>query len=305
MACSSKKHADEAHNSATATDSTAIAENDSIQSFRELDPLAQDSLLRLQAKVLARRFLILDGHVDLPYRLQNNKADVSEQTADGDFDYVRAKAGGLNAPFMSIYIPAAYEKNGGGKALADRLIGMVEQLIKDHPDKFAPAHASAQVRENFKKGLISLPLGMENGTPIAGKLENLDYFYDKGIRYITLAHSKSNHICDSSYDPDRRWGGLSPFGKEVVQHMNRLGIMVDVSHISDSAFYQVLRITKAPVIASHSSCRHFTPGFERNMSDKMIKALARNGGVIQINFGSTFIAQESLTKQNQAKAAAE
>jgi membrane dipeptidase len=130
---------------------------------------------------------------------------------------------------------------------------------------------------------------MENGSPVEGKLENLRYFYDRGIRYITLAHSKSNHISDSSYDPNHKWHGLSPFGKEVVAEMNRLGVMIDVSHISDKAFYQVIELSKAPVIASHSSCRHFTPGWERNMDDKMIKALAKNGGAIMINFGSSFL----------------
>lgn len=120
-------------------------------------------------------------------------------------------------------------------------------------------------------------------------MENLKHFYDRGIRYITLAHSKSNHISDSSYNPNRQWKGLSPFGKKVVAEMNRLGIMIDISHVTDSTFYQVVRLTQAPVIASHSSCRYFTPGWERNMDDDMIKTLAKNGGVIGINFGSSFL----------------
>jgi membrane dipeptidase len=132
---------------------------------------------------------------------------------------------------------------------------------------------------------------MENGSPVEGKLENLKFFHDRGIRYITLAHALSNHISDSSFDENRQWHGLSPFGREVVAEMNRLGIMVDISHVTDEAFYQVLEISKAPVIASHSSARHFTPGFERNMSDEMIQALAKNGGVMQINFGSSFLTQ--------------
>jgi membrane dipeptidase len=145
------------------------------------------------------------------------------------------------------------------------------------------------VKQNFVNGIISLPMGMENGTPIEGNLKNLKYFYNRGIRYITLAHSKNNHICDSSYDEERKWNGLSPFGTEVVEEMNRLGIIVDVSHLSDSAFYDVIRTSSAPVIASHSSCRHFTPGWERNMNDEMIKTLAYHGGVIMINFGSSFL----------------
>jgi len=249
----------------------------------------ENAKLREKAHQLAQKFIIVDTHVDVPYRLREKMEDISVRTAGGDFDYVRAKAGGLNAPFMSIYVPADYESKGGAKALADTLIDMVEKFQKDWPDKFAVAKSVADVRAQFSKGLISLPMGMENGSPIEGKLENLQHFYQRGIRYITLAHGKSNHLSDSSYDSTRQWHGLSPFGKKVVADMNRLGIMVDVSHISDEAFYQVVEISRAPVIASHSSCRYFTPGWERNMDDEMIKALAKNGGVIQINFGSAFL----------------
>jgi membrane dipeptidase len=244
-----------------------------------------DAELREKANRLAHEFIIVDTHVDTPDRLRGKMADISQRTEDGDFDYVRAKAGGLDAPFMSIYVPAEYEGKGGAKKLANKLIDMAEKFATNWPDKFAIAQSVADVQAQFAKGLISLPMGMENGSPIEGKLENLRHFYDRGIRYITLAHSKSNHISDSSYDPNRRWNGLSPFGKEVVAEMNRLGIMIDISHVSDSTFYQVIRLSQAPAIASHSSCRHFTPGWERNMDDEMIKALAKNGGVILINFG--------------------
>ena len=248
-----------------------------------------DAELREKANKLAHEFIIVDTHVDIPYRLREKMEDISVQTAGGDFDYVRAKAGGLDAPFMSIYVPAEYEEKGGAKNLADQLIDMVEKFEKDTPDKFAVAKSVADVQTQFARGLISLPMGMENGSPVEGKLENLKHFYDRGIRYITLAHSKSNHISDSSYDPNRQWKGLSSFGKKVVAEMNRLGMMIDISHVSDSTFYQVIRLTQAPVIASHSSCRHFTPGWERNMDDEMIKILAKNGGVIGINFGSSFL----------------
>ena len=138
-----------------------------------------------------------------------------------------------------------------------------------------------------------MPMGMENGSPLQGDLDNLRDFYERGIRYITLAHSQSNHISDSSYDLRRQWKGLSPFGKKLVTEMNNIGIMLDISHVSDDAFYQVVDITKVPVIASHSSLRKFTPGFERNMNDDMIKALGENGGVIMINFGSSFVSKEA------------
>jgi membrane dipeptidase len=138
-------------------------------------------------------------------------------------------------------------------------------------------------------GRIMLAMGMENGSPIEGSLENLRTFHRRGIRYVGLAHAKCNHLADASYDTRRRWNGLSPFGKTVVREMNRLGIMADLSHLTDSAAAQVLAISTAPVIASHSSCRHFTPGFERNLSDGLIRAIAAGGGVIQINFGSEFL----------------
>lgn len=249
---------------------------------------SSDEARQAQARELAQKFIIIDTHVDVPYRLREKWEDISLRTPSGDFDYVRAKEGGLNAPFMSIYVPSDREQNGA-KALADTLIDMVEKFTTDWPDKFAIAKSVADVRAQFTQGLISLPLGMENGAPLEGSLENLKHFYERGIRYITLTHGKDNHLCDSSYDTTRTWQGLSPFGKEVVAEMNRLGIMIDVSHISDNAFNQVMEHTKAPVIASHSSCRFFTPGWERNMDDAMIKRLAQNGGVLQINFGSSFI----------------
>jgi membrane dipeptidase len=267
---------------------------------------AADAKKQLTATEIAKKYIITDGHIDVPYRLEEKYEDVGHATESGDFDYPRAVAGGLDAPFMSIYIPAKLEFEGGGsKQLADKLIDSVEKIVNDAPEKYALAYSVADVEANFKKGLISLPMGMENGSPIEGNLENLKHFYQRGIRYITLAHSLSNHISDSSYDKKRPAQGLTDFGKQLIVEMNNLGIMVDVSHISDQAFYQVMEISKVPAIASHSSARHFTPGFERNMSDDMIKLLAKNGGVIQINFGSTFISKESRESYDAGKAAVE
>jgi membrane dipeptidase len=243
------------------------------------------------AHLIAQRALIVDTHIDVPYRLHEAWVDVTRATEGGDFDYARARQGGLNIPFMSIFTPAELEVKGGSFELANQLIDNVEAMAGRAPDKFALVHNTQQALQAQEQGLIGLALGMENGSPVEGKLENLKFFHDRGIRYITLAHALSNHISDSSFDENRQWHGLSPFGREVVAEMNRLGIMVDISHVTDEAFYQVLEISKAPVIASHSSARHFTPGFERNMSDEMIQALAKNGGVMQINFGSSFLTQ--------------
>lgn len=257
------------------------------------------------ADSLAQTYILVDTHVDLPYRLNHDKfvpegdfLQIPVRTEEGDFDYERAKKGGLDAPFMSIYIPSSYQQKADmGKQLADSLIAMVEGIARAIPDKFALARTPDDIAANTRAGKISLPMGMENGAPIGNDLANVKYFYDRGIRYITLTHALDNQICDSSYDSTSTWNGLSPFGEKVVEEMNKTGIMVDVSHISDSAFYDVLKISKAPVIASHSSCRYFTPGFERNMTDDMIRLLAANGGVIQINFGASFL--DSVARSNR------
>lgn len=268
-----------------APDSTAGAEAPALTPEEEAE-------LRARAVELAKETIITDTHIDVPYRLHDKMEDISVATEGGHFDYPRAVAGGLDAPFMSIYVPAELQE-GGAKEHADHLIDMVEKIAADSPDKFAIATSPDDLEAQKAKGLISLPMGMENGAPIEGDLENLRYFYDRGIRYITLTHGKVNHISDSSYDAERKWNGLSDFGLEVVAEMNRLGIMVDISHVSDDAFWKVMEISQAPAIASHSSVRKFTPGWERNIEDEMIKKLAENGGVVSINFGSSFLTEEA------------
>lgn len=247
-----------------------------------------------KAQELAHKFIITDGHVDLPYRLkikhfqmQKEYLGIPIKSENGDFDYERSKKGGLDAPFMSIYIPSIYETTQA-QLLADSLITMVKYIAKEKSDYFEMANSPNEVQQIFNKGKIALPMGMENGSPI-GKLADVKKYKDKGISYITLTHAKDNKICDSSYDTTRTWKGLSPYGREVVLEMAKVGIMIDISHVSDSTFYQVARLSPVPVIASHSSARFFTPGFERNMSDDMIKVLGKNNGVIMINFGSSFL----------------
>ncbi|MDP6994480.1 MAG: membrane dipeptidase, partial [Woeseiaceae bacterium] len=242
---------------------------------------------------LAQDSIIIDTHIDVPYRLYDAWEDVSVATDGGDFDYPRAVAGGLNAPFMSIYTPAGLEAEGRSKDVADELIDLVNRIVDESSGKFAIALSPADVEAHFEAGQISLPLGMENGSPIEGDLANLQYFHDRGIRYVTLAHGLSNHLSDSSYDDNKQHGGLSDFGIEVVREMNRLGIIVDISHVSDEAFWNVMEVTTAPAIASHSSARHFTPGWERNIADDMIIRLAENGGLVMINYGSAFITQKA------------
>jgi len=257
--------------------------------------------LRTKANRLAQAFLIVDTHIDVPYRLLKKMEDISVRTAEGEFDYVRAKAGGLDVPFMSVYVPAEYQKVGGNiKPFTEKMIDMVQKFALDYPDKFALINSVSDVDKAKSSGKILLTMGMENGAPLL-KLDDVAYYHKRGIRYVTLTHSRDNHICDSSYDTTHTWNGLSDYGKQVIAEMNRVGIMVDISHVSDSAFYQTLRLTKAPVIASHSSCRTFTPGFERNMSDDMIRLLAKNGGVIQINFGNGFLSAAYRAKLDELR----
>lgn len=264
-----------------------------------------DEWFRKKADELAHKYILTDGHVDLPYRLkiknfrlEREYLGIPLKTTEGDFDYERAKKGGLSAPFMSIYIPSSYQQTGGAKELADSLINMVRGIATAHPDKFGIVTTPKEADANFKKGVISFPMGMENGAPLQ-TISDVAYFRKKGISYVTLTHGKDNLICDSSYDTTHTHKGLSAYGRDVIKEMNRVGIMVDISHVSDDAFYQAIELSSVPVIASHSSCRYFTPTFKRNMSDDMIKLLAKKGGVIQINFGSSFL-DEKYRQQIEA-----
>jgi membrane dipeptidase len=250
-----------------------------------------DSTLWKKAEQLCKKYILVDTHIDLPDWLYDEWFDVT-QLSKGEVDHPRAMKGGLDVAFMSIYTSPGLEGTGKSKIKADSMISLVHKMARTWPDKFYFVRSTSDIEKNIHQDKILLTMGMENGSPVENKLDNLEEFYDKGVRYITLAHYKWNHICDSANDAIRKWNGLSPFGEEVVKEMNRLGMMVDISHVSDSTFYDVIKLSKAPVIASHSCCRVFTPGYERNMSDEMIKELAKNGGVIQIAFASFFLRED-------------
>jgi len=255
-----------------------------------------ESKISLNADEIAQDSLILDSHIDVPYRLWSQHLegleidDISGPT-NGDFDFIRARKGGLNVPFFSIYLPASTEEDGTSHKMANDLIDMIEDIVTLYPEKFLLIKSVDDLSSLTNKNIVGIALGMENGAPIEGDLSRVEYYYDRGIRYITLTHSKTNHISDSSYDEDIQWHGLSEFGKTLIEEMNRVGLMIDISHVNDEAFYQAIELSQVPVIASHSSLRHFTPGFERNVNDAMLNKLAEKGGVLQINFGSSFISQ--------------
>jgi membrane dipeptidase len=252
-----------------------------------------DKALRETAQRICQNNLILDSHIDWPYWIMENPEDISGQTLKGDFDLVRAKKGGLNAVLTVAYINSSYDMITGRK-MVDSVLNMTNFYIRKYPDKFAPARNPDDVIKNFEKGLFSLPVCLENGSPIGDDLGYLKYLKDQGIVYITLCHDRTNQISDSNFDEERKWDGLSPFGLDVIKEMNRLGIMIDISHSTDSTVYQALRKSKAPIVATHSLCRKFAPGLERNLPDTLIKGIADKKGVVMVNFGSYFLEPECL-----------
>ena len=241
------------------------------------------------ARQLAQEALIVDTHIDSPSELQGQWKDLGKLTSSREFDYPRAREGGLDVAFMSIYTSPEEDRLGTARQVAHQQIESVEAMVGRHPDKFALLTSPGDLERLRAGNHVLLALGMENGAPLVDDLSQLAQFHARGVRYITLAHSTSNRLSDSSYDSNHQWQGLSPFGKEVVGEMNRLGIMVDVSHLSDAATAQAVALSRVPVIASHSGLRHFTPGFERNLSDELAKAIAAKGGVVQIVFGTGFV----------------
>lgn len=253
---------------------------------------SDDDTLSERAHALAQRYVIVDGHIDTPSRLigqpRGGREDIGVQSG-GEFDFPRARSGGLDAPFMSIYTSAEEAEAGESERIANEMIDIVEAMVRAHPESFTLARSAADVHSAAAAGKVALLLGMENGSPIGDDLAKLDRFHARGVRYVTLCHGGDNLICDSSYDPRHTHSGLTAFGRRVVRRMNELGVLVDISHVSDDAFWQVLDVARAPVIASHSSLRHFTPRFERNMSDEMVRAVGANGGVVMVNFGSSFL----------------
>jgi membrane dipeptidase len=265
-----------------------------------LDP---DQSVETKAQQISQKYIIVDSHIDLPSWLFEEFGDVSKLTNTGNFDYHKAKEGGLDAPFLAVYISPKYEGLIESKERTDHQLDLLDKLFNENTDKLARALTPEDVKQNFKDKKISIPIGLENGAPIMGKMENLKHFYERGIRYITVVHGKCNHICDSSYDSLRLWNGVSDFARELIPEMNKMGMIIDVSHTSEKAFYDIMEITKAPVAATHSNARHFTPGFERNLTDEMIKMIAEKGGVIQIAFGSGFITSKPNKYRNESRLA--
>ncbi|MCC6858767.1 MAG: dipeptidase [Bryobacterales bacterium] len=236
------------------------------------------------------RALVVDGHVDTPQRLFFDRSfDFGRRGESGHVDLPRLREGGLDAAFFSIWAPGEVT----GPAAVRRslqLMDAVIETVRRHPRDLVLATTAAAVRQAHRAGRIAVLMGVEGGHLIDDDLAVLRCYAALGARYLTLTHSSNNNWADSSTDKPRH-NGLTAFGRDVVKELNRLGVMVDVSHVSDKTFADVLEISTAPVIASHSSCRELC-GHPRNMSDAMLRALAKNGGVVMINYNAGFLSEE-------------
>ncbi len=229
---------------------------------------------------------ILDSHCDTPSQILRLR-DIGKWNGHGQVDFPKMKKGGVDGAFFALYVPAALPPDEA-TAYAMKLMAGVYDALDKNAGKAVLTTSRDEAMAAKEKGLISVFLGLENGSAIQDSLSLLRLFHRMGVRYMTLTHSGHNDICDSCAPAAERWGGLSPFGREVVAEMNRLGMLVDVSHISDRAFFDVLECSEKPVVATHSCCRALA-SHKRNLTDEMLKALAANGGVVQINFYPVFL----------------
>jgi membrane dipeptidase len=244
-----------------------------------------------RARQLHKAALVLDTHIDTPQRILIEKVDIGQRLPSGHVDIPRMREGGLDALFFSIWIDSPFV---GGAAVKRtlQLIDVVDQTIRAHPRDLALATSAAEVQRAVRAGKIAGLMGIEGGHAIADDLAMLRLYRKLGVSYMTLTWANPTSWADSSGKENRDTVqapfGLSDFGREVVREMNRIGMIVDISHVSDKTFYDVLAVTSHPVIASHSSCRALTDT-PRNMTDDMLRALAKNGGVVGINYGSGFL----------------
>jgi len=257
----------------------------------------EGNIQEADAMEIHKKILTVDTHCDTPMMMAEGEYDMGELHVDGlerrgKIDLPRMKKGGLDAEFFAAFVGQGERTEQGykkAKERADLLIKSVHDMCDKYPEMVSFATTPDDAYRLAEQGKIAAFLGLENGYPIGKDLALVEEFYNKGVRYITLCHSSDNDICDSSTDRrEPEDNGLSEFGKKVVEECNRLGMMIDVSHVSDQTFFDVIQHSRAPVIASHSSVRSLCD-HPRNFSDEMLKALAEKGGVIQICFVSSFV----------------
>jgi membrane dipeptidase len=262
-----------------------------------------DTALRARAEKLHKQSIVIDTHNDITSPLLDNGFDLGMRGDDPNAqtkthtDLRRMKAGGLGAEFFAVYVGKEFvgkkpSEGGGAARRALDVIDVVKEQIRRHPESLEAASTSADIRRIVKSGKIAALMGIEGGHAIEDSLPALRMFYNLGIRYMTLTHTNTNDWADSEGDINNQsinhHNGLTDFGRQVVREMNRIGMMIDISHVADKTFYDVIATSQAPVIASHSSARAIAEN-PRNMTDDMLKALAKNGGVVMVNFYDGFL----------------
>jgi membrane dipeptidase len=254
--------------------------------------ISKEQQLKRKADKIHAAILTVDTHCDTPMDIYSSGFDLGVRHDDGCVDFPRMKEGGLDAEFFAVFTGQGPRNDSTFNKVHQKALGVFDAIHTDVEKNKTFADIALTPDDAYrlkKEGKIAAFIGVENGYPVGKDLSRVKQYYDLGARYITLAHTRNNDICDSSTDPKGpENNGLSEFGKDVVKEMNRLGMMVDVSHISDKSFYDVLKVTKAPVIASHSSCRALCES-PRNLDDNMLLALKQNGGVIQICILSDYL----------------
>jgi membrane dipeptidase len=249
----------------------------------------QGDAISQRAHDLHFRSLVIDTHADTTQRLLYDHFDIGVRQHDGDIDIPRMREGGLGAIFFSIWI-SGHNHGPAATNAALQQIAAVHEMVHTHSADLVFCETAAEIRQAHAAGKIAVLIGLEGGHMINSSLDTLRQFAKEGVRYMTLTHSVNDEWADSSTDKPAH-NGLTPFGKDVVREMNRLGMMVDISHVADKTFYDALAVSQAPLIASHSNCRALCDA-PRNMTDAMIQALAAKGGVIQINYHVGFLSQE-------------
>ncbi|MEO8217143.1 MAG: dipeptidase [Acidobacteriota bacterium] len=244
-----------------------------------------------------QRSIIVDGHCDTPYRLKRRSSHIDEPDPTAQVSLQTLQESGITASFFAAYVPPFYAGRGAAK-FAHSLIDIIETEVARNSGALELVTDSTGIRQVKARGEVGLMIGVEGGHAIEDSLEILSDLYGRGARYLTLTHVNTNNWADSS-GGEARHGGLTSFGREVVSAMNRMGMIVDISHVADTTFYQALEASSVPVIASHSSCRKLA-SHPRNLTDDMLKDLASAGGVCMINFFSAFINDDAARAMLQA-----
>lgn len=264
--------------------------------------VAQPTVTDEQVRRVHRQALLIDSHNDVTSDTVKG-LDIGRPRQAGHTDTGRLRQGGVGAVFFAAYVAASYARENRSAHRALEMIDTIRHdIIGAHPGDYELALTAADVERVHKAGKIAALIGIEGGHAIEDSPRLLRQFYSLGVRYMTLTHANSNGWADSSGDRNKPHNGISALGRTIIAEMNRLGIIVDISHVSDAAFHAALQASRAPIFASHSSCRALS-NIARNMSDDMIRALAGKGGVIQVNLGCEFLSQKSAATSNWTNSA--